>query len=156
MSDFAQVIKEYWHIIVFLLSVIIGGAYMVWTAIKKKLPSLEKRVQEIEKNVFDEEGNRVLITLPDCKKEREVCNSTICNKIDKLEGIIKLSTKATTDGLKDNRIMFSANVKDLHEKREATTKDIKQEIAGVVLSVNTQINKLTLAVGKVQGQSEKN
>ena len=148
MKEILLLIKTYWPLILFVL----GGIMLVWNAIKKKIPSLERRVKSIETQIFDEKGNEMVVTEDKCSKERGICSGNICLKLDKLENIIRGTSKDTKKSIEKSERLASANIRDLHEKREVTTKEIKNEIASVVGSINTQINALTLTVGKVQGE----
>jgi len=141
MKDILIALKDYWPIIVFSFALIGGTVTIIFNMVKLKIPSLDRRVKKMEKNVFDDKGNEMIITVDNCIKNRDVCNNNICGKIDGLEEVIKQSTKATAESLKENTALFSASVKDLHEKREAATQ-----------YTNEQITKLTLAVGGVQGE----
>lgn len=148
MKEILLLLKDYWFLILFAL----GGIMLVWNAIKKKIPFLEKRVGKIETQIFDKKGNGIAITKDMCKEERDICSGNICFKLDKLENIIRGTSKDTKESIEKSERLASASIKDLHEKREATTKEIKGEITSVVGSINTQINTLTLTVGKVQGE----
>lgn len=148
MKDILLLIKNYWFIILFVL----GGIMLVWNAIKKKIPSLERRVKNIEVQIFDDKGNEMVVTEDECNRERASCTGALCLKIDKLESIIRGTSRDTKESIENSQKLASANIKDLHEKREVTTKEIKDEIASVVGSVNTQINALTFTVGEVRGE----
>lgn len=148
MKEILLVLKDYWFLILFALGVIM----FIWNAIKKKIPSLERRVKKIETQIFDDKGNEMIVTEDECSKERSICQRSICHKIDDLGIIIKNTAKTTKESIEKSERTASANIKDLHEKREATTKDIKKEIASVVGSINKDINNLTLVVGNVQGE----
>lgn len=151
MNEILLLLKDYWFLILFVL----GGVMLVWNAVKRKIPSLERRVGKIETQIFDEKGNEMIMDKDDCVKERGICSGNICTKLDKLESIIRGTSKDTKDSIERSQKLASANVKDLHEKRENTTKEIKKEIASVVSSVNKQILDLTLAIGNVQGEMKR-
>ena len=139
--DIPTLLKDYGYMIIFIFTSMLGGAIMIWTAIKKKIPALESRLEKIESNIFDEDENKIIVTLDACDLKTTNCHLQVCGKIDKLEGLIKESSQNTANSLKD-----------LHEKRETSTKDLKKDMLNVVSTVNRQINKLTLSVGSVQGE----
>jgi len=151
MKEILPLLKDYWPLTLFAL----GGVILVWNAIKRKIPSLERRVNKIETQIFDEKGNEMIMDKDDCIKERRICSGNICIKLDKLESIIRGTSKDTKDSIEKSQKLASDNIKDLHEKRENTTKEIKKEIASVVFSVNKQIIDLTLAIGNVQGEMKR-
>jgi len=144
MDGLALVLRDYWPILIFIFGGIMTGIIVVWNAIKKRLPIIESRVTKVEGNILDEEGNRDIVKEEECIKLRKVCHVLVCGKIDKLEKIVKDSSESTAESMRD-----------LHEKREVTTRELKKDIAGIVDSVNVQINQLNLSVGRVQGQLEK-
>jgi len=155
MEQFFNILKDYWPLILFVCGGIGGAVMYLINLIKMKIPSLDRRIKKIEENVFDDKGNEMIMDKDDCVKERGICSGNICVKLDKLESIIRGTSKDTKDSIERSQKLASANVKDLHEKRENTTKEIKKEIASVVSSVNKQILDLTLAIGNIQGEMKR-